>query len=122
MEYRQKQIQKWANALRSGKYKQGKGCFQSEKGYCCLGVACKIFVKNPILHDGGMLNGTVSFNHHPNAPEWLLGISEDFKYKTDREEELWLLNDGKHGDDSRYTFDEIADILELVYIHEILED
>lgn len=35
---------KWVKALRSGKYKQGKGqLFQKEDNqYCCLGVACVI--------------------------------------------------------------------------------
>ena len=37
---------KWLKALRSGKYKQGKGRLKSTKGkavrYCCLGVLCDI--------------------------------------------------------------------------------
>lgn len=36
-------VKKWVAALRSGKYKQGKGVLRSEKGnYCCLGVLCDI--------------------------------------------------------------------------------
>ena len=34
---------KWVEALRSGKYKQGKGYLDEGGEYCCLGVACKIF-------------------------------------------------------------------------------
>ncbi len=30
---------KWIEALRSGKYKQGKGCLKNGDKYCCLGVA-----------------------------------------------------------------------------------
>lgn len=38
---------KWVAALRSGKYKQGKGFLLDENGkYCCLGVACSI-QRNP---------------------------------------------------------------------------
>lgn len=34
---------KWIEALRSGKYKQGRHCLgDSERGYCCLGVASLI--------------------------------------------------------------------------------
>lgn len=38
---------KWLAALRSGKYKQGRGYLleiddQGNKTYCCLGVACKV--------------------------------------------------------------------------------
>lgn len=34
---------KWVKALRSGKYKQGKGFLRTTKNeYCCLGVLCEI--------------------------------------------------------------------------------
>ena len=33
----------WAEALRSGDYKQGFGCLHSGDLYCCLGVACDLF-------------------------------------------------------------------------------
>lgn len=34
---------KWLEALRSGKYKQGKGVLQNDKGeFCCLGVLCDL--------------------------------------------------------------------------------
>ncbi|MEM6815307.1 MAG: hypothetical protein AAF600_13130 [Bacteroidota bacterium] len=35
--------EKWIEALRSGKYNQGKGYLHNDGGYCCLGVACRIF-------------------------------------------------------------------------------
>lgn len=33
---------KWVKALRSGKYKQGRGCLLDEGKYCCLGVLCEV--------------------------------------------------------------------------------
>lgn len=43
---REELIEKWLEALESGKYKQGKECLvrEDEKGrrYCCLGVVCLI--------------------------------------------------------------------------------
>jgi hypothetical protein len=37
-------IQLWVQALRSGKYKQAKATLKSASGgYCCLGVACRLF-------------------------------------------------------------------------------
>jgi hypothetical protein len=33
---------KWAEALKSGKFKQTKGALQRDDGYCCLGVLCVI--------------------------------------------------------------------------------
>jgi hypothetical protein len=35
--------QKWIDALRSGKYQQGRGFLHSNKGMCCLGVLCDLF-------------------------------------------------------------------------------
>ena len=37
-----KVMQKWVEALRSGKYKQATNRLKSNKGYCCLGVAKEI--------------------------------------------------------------------------------
>jgi hypothetical protein len=36
----------WVAALRSDKYKQGKGYLRSYRGYCCWGVACDIVNSN----------------------------------------------------------------------------
>ena len=39
-------INKWVNALRSGKYKQGRNALRpKENGFCCLGVACDLYEK-----------------------------------------------------------------------------
>lgn len=35
-------IDQWVEALRSGKYKQGKGCLRYGDNYCCLGVLCEV--------------------------------------------------------------------------------
>lgn len=39
---------KWVEALRSGKYKQGKKSLRSREGdkYCCLGVLCDLYAAN----------------------------------------------------------------------------
>jgi hypothetical protein len=52
-------------------------------------------------------------SEQPLAPPWLKLINEDFFDKTGKS--LDALND-----DQRYTFPEIATLLELVYIHKIL--
>jgi len=36
-------VKKWIKALRSGKYKQTSGSLHDVNGYCCLGVACKVY-------------------------------------------------------------------------------
>lgn len=96
-------VMKWINALRSGKYKQG--CIylhnESTDEYCCLGVANKIFDLNEseektLMHtykklglndSSGVIGGTI----------W--GITS-----------LACLND------FGYTFNEIADIIQIEYI------
>lgn len=35
---------KWVAALRSGDYEQGRG-YLHRGGFCCLGVACDLFIK-----------------------------------------------------------------------------
>lgn len=36
----------WTDALRSGEYKQTKGCLKDENGMCCLGVLTDIYIKS----------------------------------------------------------------------------
>ena len=38
-------ISKWTAALRSGDYRQGRGSLRRDDGFCCLGVACDIYLK-----------------------------------------------------------------------------
>lgn len=38
---------KWIEALRSGKYKQGKGNLCHKGYYCCLGVLCELLKNRP---------------------------------------------------------------------------
>jgi len=35
--------EKWLQALESGEYRQAKGGLYDGYGYCCLGVACRLF-------------------------------------------------------------------------------
>ena len=36
---------KWVAALRSGKYRQGRGALCRDDSFCCLGVACDVYQK-----------------------------------------------------------------------------
>ena len=93
-------IQKWVDALRSGKYKQAKGTLHDAKtgGFCCLGVYCKVITKDSKAYLGSGSEGPEEAYDKFNS---LLG----HKLKN----ELIQMNDtGK-------TFDEIADVLERKY-------
>lgn len=110
-------IRKWCQALRSGKYKQGKLQLETPSGrFCCLGVACKVFIpldKQILFPDMTHLLGI--FPRSQDAcPHWLGDMVLEFRIKTGKS--ITSLNDSEG-----FTFDEIADILEAVYIHEVLE-
>lgn len=109
-----RQLKKWIAALDSGDYKQGTECLQDTYGYCCLGVGCKVLInkrkQNMILE---RLVGNFP-EDQPNAPQWLKEINSDFQNKTGTS--LDALNDIED-----YTFPEIATLLELVYIHKMLD-
>lgn len=113
MKVSKKNITKWANVLRSGKYTQSMLILQDQIGFCCLGVACKIFAKNYLKDLDGYLKGSLPVGRD-GSPDWLVNINKSFEIRTGKF--LSTLNDI---DD--FSFDEIADCLEAVYIHEVLE-
>lgn len=111
-----KQLKIWIAALDSGKYTQTQHSLHDSYGYCCLGVACAVLIpkiKHKTILDTDTLSGTVP-RDQPHAPVWLTQISMDFFRKT--EKSLVELND-----QDCFTFAEIATLLELVYIHKILD-
>lgn len=122
-----KQILKWTKALRSGKYKQTKGVLQDEKGYCCLGVACDVFtdrknLKYKILEDGSKAIAGELPEDQDVAPKWLVDINNEFSkigpsLSTLNDEGLGYPYKEKNG----LNFNEIADLLEAVYVHGALD-
>lgn len=113
MKVRKETILKWTAALRSGEYKQTKHTLQNRRGFCCLGVACKVFNPNYRVAKNGFLKGLMP-NTNYGAPLWLHEIHLDFYEKANKV--LSILNDSEN-----FSFDEIADLLEAVYVHEVLK-
>lgn len=109
------QFNKWIKALRSGKYSQTKNSLEDSDGFCCLGVACKVLIPKYklFIDDYGFIQGEIPENQG-NSPVWLNKINDNFSIITSKS--LVDLNDNKN-----FTFDEIADVLELVYIHKMLD-
>lgn len=107
-------IEKWCAALRSGEYKQGRGYLQPTiNTFCCLGVACKVFSpEHP--NANGRFPAACAPSTVTKDPQWLVDVNRDFNKRSG--ESLIGLNDSLH-----LTFDEIADCLEAVYIHEVLK-
>lgn len=126
MNKKQKMVAKWVKALRSGKYKQTTGRLQDGKGYCCLGVACAITIpKSKQEKTRNKLKG-LDLSGQIHCPKLLKKIVDEFRYKTDAD--LIQLNDGKYiynsnfkGTVYKYTFDEIAELLEETFINKRLD-
>ena len=118
-EKNKKQFITWLEALRSGKYKQTRDKLENRGGFCCLGVACDVLIPRELqkrnsnyYEQNNWLHGG-SPKAQPNAPEWLKRINEDFGAITGQE--LTVLNDVEG-----FSFDEIADLLQAVYIENVL--
>lgn len=81
---------KWVEALRSGKYEQGRASLRSGGKYCCLGVLCAV-AGLEISTDGENVDGGY-------GPITELGVRTDT---------LWWMNDQE-----KKSFTEIADYIE----------
>lgn len=97
-----KNAKKWIKALRSGKYTQGTGKLRDKDKFCCLGVACDLYDKNIWLN-------LDQANVLPyDVMRWLnLSHNEGSYYNKGRQTFLTY-----HNDFDKYTFSEIADIIE----------
>ena len=93
----------WAEALRSGKYKQGHGGLRSEGNrFCCLGVACDLGSKN--AWDWDDPTGLGAYGGEVGVPD----------AETQQLMGLYFDEDGclAEANDDGFTFEEIADYLE----------
>lgn len=108
-------LKKWVAALRSGNFEQGDGRLESNGKYCCLGLACILFIpkeKRRVRSFGSLMGGYPM--EQPFAPDWLKDINDDFGSKHKRSYTLSTLND------DGMSFEGIADLIETEYIPEEL--
>jgi hypothetical protein len=91
---------KWVPALRSGKYKQGRGSLVCDEKYCCLGVAG--VVSGLKAED---MDGFVDFNGDELGLETTL-VPSELRHAA-LSHELICMNDSEDK-----TFEEIADWIE----------
>lgn len=92
-------ITKWLEALRSGKYPQGRSRLHGHGGYCCLGVLCDIV--DPSKWKDLEYDGDVSL-----PPKYIMDMAglkiDDVKYLASK-------------NDYGVPFKDIADIIEARY-------
>lgn len=102
-EFKPELRQKWIDALKSGRYKQGKSALKNKHGgYCCLGVACDIVDPNGWKCGGFWRYGEMMYmTSPPEDVRRMIGIT------LSTQGQLILMNDfdGK-------SFFEIAEYLE----------
>ena len=136
-----KNAQAWVDALRSGKYKQGRNSLHiiesGDSRFCCLGVACDLFSKThpevsrwePVsngLNNCGVHRFVVNTERSnallpPQVCEWL-GLTQIVKgdtlqYTIDNANVTYLQDPLTKNlvllnDEGLCTFDEIADVIE----------
>lgn len=116
MKYTEEEVMRhrkiWTDALRSGKYQQGK-CYLCKEGkYCCLGVACEVYIEagnslpKEVREEGivyyDKLNGSLPWS----VCEWL-NMKRQGMYFDNTVRSLIHANDTLNFD-----FNKIADIIE----------
>lgn len=124
----EKEFMKWIAALRSGEFKQGVKRLQTGKSFCCLGVACKVLIPEELQlmtsPSSGRLAGTTPRDQE-SSPQWLKGINQDVIARTGTLSnfgELISMSLMAANDVRGFTFEEIANVLEDIYVHGIFEE
>lgn len=113
-------IRLWVEALRSGRYKQGRQTLRQKKDnvirYCCLGVACNVYKR--VTGRGKWITTDVSGTHSFHGQMGVLpGSVADWLGLDDVNPNL--LGDIKASsanDTYNWTFEAIADAIEAKYL------
>lgn len=93
--------QNWLEALRSGKYQQGRGCLKQGNKYCCLGVLCDT------VSSSGWCGNVFYYKDEPNAQSLPNPLADELGISNIHEKKLMYLNDW-----DKKSFGEIADYVE----------
>ena len=106
------------DALRSGDYIQGTDRLRTEKGYCCLGVACDVYRKSHDHNATWELNGAV-YEFLDKIDVLPKEVMEWFGFETDVGDYGTIDKNGPHvyslaelNDFDNMAFRDIADIIE----------
>lgn len=117
-EDQKKNTQAWVDALRSKDFKQAqKMLFNGNDSYCCLGVACEIqeIPKESLIHyrfpDGASSSVAPPSDWFEETYGWK--IDQGF---FDKKGNLNVVSLYQINDDWEWTFEQIADLIETVYL------
>jgi hypothetical protein len=112
-------LREWADALESGKYKQGTGYLRDiEDQYCCLGVACDLLIEKHVL-DSWQHDSASAYSVHSRASSLPDIAAHYIGFEGDNANYGPLFyHNVPHlvaaNDDRRYSFSQIASILRNV--------
>jgi hypothetical protein len=101
----------WVQALRSGRFRQGRRYLRKGDQYCCLGVACELFMQHetPLpteLREHGKVAYNASTACAPRVVQRWMGLADDTGIYGDFDRSL-----AGHNDNGE-SFEKIADIIE----------
>ena len=124
----------WVNALRSGKYEQGSEKLRSVSGYCCLGVLCDLYAQEHNVEWEFRGYGEYGDETNPQPmdywyfknqseylPESVMNWAElkthnptvrVYDENSDDVDTCYYDNEIANVNDSGYSFNQIADIIE----------
>lgn len=118
----------WVNALRSGEYNQGKTALcairDSVEYYCCLGVACSLIDKTPIVEgydcSSGVNEQRKIFFGRPSSLSSNCPLFESLGALGYFPKEINLYSNFGYclatlNDSLNFTFKQIADVIELIW-------
>lgn len=109
-----KNAQKWVEALKSGEYSQTTDYLCNDGGFCCLGVACEVFLKETGLPLKKYPNPSdIGFDENlysvPEVKEWLGLAGGEGRFVNEFKGRLTLTT---LNDDEGLSFKEIAEFIE----------
>ena len=121
--------EKWAEALRSGEYKQGTSALLMDNKHCCLGVLCEVYKKETGDGQWSQAVGNSQATHitaalmfttingsdtqlPPNAVCNWAGMNEMNAYPPGVRYEGLFTHFAELNDKNRLSFDEIAELIE----------
>lgn len=103
----------WAEALKSGRFKQTTGNLRNSNGYCCLGVACELAIENGVdIHIDDTGSGYRRYDGHTavcplQVMHWL-GLRDEAGSFVDATLGISLVQ----ANDTGASFDTIAKLIE----------
>ena len=116
-----KNMRIWVKALRSGKFKQGRGALHTiettdEQTFCCLGVACEVAIANGLKLETGRANFDSRFVSYDDSINYLPKPVQAFlqldNYDPIISEDISAI---EANDSYNWSFGKIADELERTY-------